>query len=531
MTLRFLLKAECSFKLQFQEYIKKIFAYFAIPCVFSQRRQNNQRRKMNAYYLKMADANLPDLKTIRVTPDVPETVLGVGDEIVIDLGNHYVGYFSFRMWYVDEYIDAPVTLDVRFCETAAELDTDFTVYSGWLCQSWLQEDVIKVDFPGEYKMPRRYAARYVKIKVVHTPKKLSLSEFVFDSVSAVDIANVDSLKIDDQELIAIDRVAVNTLKNCMQRVFEDGPKRDRRLWIGDLRLEALANYETFRDTSLIKRCLYLFAAADRNDLGFLPGFVYENPVFFSGSWFIVDYSMMYVNSLCDYYNNSGDLVTWRDLYPVARSLMDAAHSRIDSDGLLSVPDGDIFIDWCEGLEKNTSLTGVYAYTLENLSNTLAALGNPDEEEFRNRLDDLRKSARKFLFDEEKCAFINSKDSYQHSVHSTAWMVLGGVADGECAKRVMLDVLKSDTSLKPFTPYMHHYAVEALFKAGLFDEAEKYIRRIWGGMLALGADTFFEAYVPGDPDFSPYDDKKVNSMCHAWSCTPTYFIRKYGLGTC
>ena len=62
-----------------------------------------------------------------------------------------------------------------------------------------------------------------------------------------------------------------------------------------------------------------------------------------------------------------------------------------------------------------------------------------------------------------------------------------------------------------------------------DEAVDYIRHIWGGMVALGADTFFEVYVPTDPEFSPYGDKRVNSMCHAWSCTPTYFIRKYGLG--
>ena len=84
-------------------------------------------------------------------------------------------------------------------------------------------------------------------------------------------------------------------------------------------------------------------------------------------------------------------------------------------------------------------------------------------------------------------------------------------------------------MKPFTPYMHHYALLALCKVGLFDKAEAYIKNIWGGMIELGADTFFEAYVPGDPDFSPYDDRKVNSMCHAWSCTPTYFIRKYNLG--
>ena len=45
----------------------------------------------------------------------------------------------------------------------------------------------------------------------------------------------------------------------MQTVFEDEPKRDRRLWLGDLRLEALANYETYRNFDIVKRSLYLLA--------------------------------------------------------------------------------------------------------------------------------------------------------------------------------------------------------------------------------------------------------------------------------
>jgi hypothetical protein len=77
--------------------------------------------------------------------------------------------------------------------------------------------------------------------------------------------------------------------------------------------------------------------------------------------------------------------------------------------------------------------------------------------------------------------------------------------------------------------MHHYAVDAMLKAGLTAEAEQYLRDIWGGMVKMGADTFFEVYKPGDPDFSPYGDRRMNSMCHAWSCTATYFIRKYRLG--
>ena len=51
----------------------------------------------------------------------------------------------------------------------------------------------------------------------------------------------------------------------MQDVFEDGPKRDRRLWIGDLRLQARTNYATFKNYDLVKRCMYLFAGLTRAD--------------------------------------------------------------------------------------------------------------------------------------------------------------------------------------------------------------------------------------------------------------------------
>ena len=60
----------------------------------------------------------------------------------------------------------------------------------------------------------------------------------------------------------------------------------------------------------------------------------------------------------------------------------------------------------------------------------------------------------------------------------------------------------------------------------FMPIKEYIKLIWGGMIELGADTFYEVYVPDDPEFSPYGDRKINSLCHAWSCTPSYFIRKY-----
>ena len=75
-----------------------------------------------------------------------------------------------------------------------------------------------------------------------------------------------------------------------------------------------------------------------------------------------------------------------------------------------------------------------------------------------------------------------------------------------------------------TPYMNHYLVEAMMKLGKEQEAFDHIRNFWGQMVKEGADTFYEVYVPGQPDVSPYGNKMMNSMCHAWSCTPSYFIR-------
>ena len=141
---------------------------------------------------------------------------------------------------------------------------------------------------------------------------------------------------------------------------------------------------------------------------------------------------------------------------------------------------------------------------------------------------VRSACRKYLYDENKKAFINSLDNNQLSVHSQIWMILGGVIDGEKAVNLLSECLEDRTAKQPCTPYMHHYVVEAMLKLGLNETAVQYIKNLWGGMVVLGADTFWEAYVSDDPDFSPYNDRMINSLCHAWSCTPSYFIRKYRL---
>lgn len=74
--------------------------------------------------------------------------------------------------------------------------------------------------------------------------------------------------------------------------------------------------------------------------------------------------------------------------------------------------------------------------------------------------------------------------------------------------------------------MYHHVTEALFVAGLQEEATELMKNYWGQMIRLGADTFWEAFDPDKPNYSPYGSPIISSYCHAWSCTPVYLISKY-----
>jgi hypothetical protein len=225
--------------------------------------------------------------------------------------------------------------------------------------------------------------------------------------------------------------------------------------------------------------------------------------------------------------HTGDRETLDDLLPLCKEQMDAFYAILDENGIVT-PHGGwfFFIDWCQGLNGLTALMGVYLYALEKFTEMLKAIGGGDANKYEKRLFDGRAASKKHLFDAEKGMFVNATDGYQVSVHSQVWMILGGVADGEEGRKALSLALADKNAKQPFTPYMRHYVIEAMMKLGMRDGAVAHINEIWGGMIERGADTFFEAYVKDDPEFSPYGDRMINSLCHAWSCTPTYFIRKH-----
>lgn len=451
------------------------------------------------------------------------------DKVILDFGSHYVGQFSINIQHTGSPQDAPLTLRLRFAEVPAELKFNSQDYDGWLSKSWIQEELLHIDqLPVDLKLPRRYAFRYVEITVVDTSPKwaaLFINPEVIAESSADDSKN-KPVQLTDPDLQAIYDVSVRTLHDCMQTVFEDGPKRDRRLWLGDLRLQALADYATFKNYDLVKRCLYLFGGTTAKD-----GRIVAN-VFTSGNpqpddTFLLDYSLFFVSSLYDYYQETKDNETLRDLFPIAQKQVEYTKKHYVNENGVFQPDDDypVFVDWSNEFDKTTAGVAILIYTFNQYS-ALAKIMGVNTDDIDKLISTMVKYSTTDLFDQGRGLFISGPD-HEFNIASQVWMVLAGVVTSSEAQAVMTATKSQLFPVKGIaTPYMYHHIAHAFFKAGLTKDGTKMLKDYWGKMISLGADTYWEAFEPEQPDYSPYGSPIVSSYCHAWGCTPAFLIKKY-----
>ena len=448
-----------------------------------------------------------------------------GQSICFDFGRHLVGYVTLRLSYTGSHPDAPAHLKLNFAETLKELGMKPEDYRGWVSGSWIQEEYIHVDeIPGEIRLPRRYAFRYLKITVLETSPKYQLTVDRARCVTgtSADLSSPDSFTAGDPMLDKIYQVSLRTLADCMQDVFEDGPKRDRRLWVGDLRLEALANYASYKNYDLVKRCLYLFGGSRFPD-GRVSACLFTRPDVWADDTYMFDYALLYVVTLEEYLEQTGDQEALNDLYDVAMEQVEISLRQCDERDLVSEQAGkDSFIDWSDGLDKRACAQAVLIGAVSS-ARQLAERKNDRQKITRltERTDALKRAAREHFWDAEKRCFVSNG---QISIASQIWMTLADVLPAGEAAGLMGRSERFMGDFPMATPYMHHHYIMALLHAGLTEMAVNHLKQYWGGMIEAGADTFWESWNPEDPDGSPYGGSIINSSCHGWSCTPAYILK-------
>lgn len=477
-------------------------------------------------FFNIADGLKPKLFSRTVIRSA-EAMLRQGDTCMVDFEEHLVGYVTLGLETIGSHPDAPLWLEIQFAERERELSERVEDYKGWISSSWIQQERIHADrFPCTVRLDRRYAFRYVKVTVRGISKKYALSRITVtcEAVSSADGDRLLPYESEDKELRLLDHIACRTLRDCMQDVFEDGPKRDRRLWLGDLRLQALANGQTYRQFDLVKRCLYLFAGSTLED-GQISAAVFTDPEPEADDTVLFDYSLLFVPTLLEYYEMTGDRETLSNLWPTALRQIELARASFDDSGIVRDSDrlGWCFIDWNLDLNKQAAAQGTYLYC-EKAARRIASILGEHETACRLEADysDKKAAAMYLLFDRDRGVFISSADR-QVSLASQIWMILGGVSDDP----TILDLASSmPDTVGIVTPYLYHYYVQALLDTGRKEQALSVLRAYWGSMAKEGADTFWELYNPENPNESPYGGTIVLSYCHAWSCAPAYFLRKY-----
>lgn len=371
-------------------------------------------------------------------------------------------------------------------------------------------------------MPLSKAFRYVNYQ--------SEGSVSADSVSMLyeyaPVTERGSFKSSDSELNKIYDVAKYTFHLNTREFFIDGIKRDRWVWSGDAYQSYLMNYYSFFDAPTVKRTLLAQRGKD-------PVTAHINT--------IMDYSFYWFLGIYDYYKFTGDQKFVQDIYPRMQSLMTYIDGRKNKNGLLEWMPGDwIFIDWADKLSKDGEVSFeqlLYARSLETMA-LCAKLANDAEgiAKYDKQAKELKNKIFELYWNQQKSALVHSRIDDKQTDNVTRYANMFGIFfdyfTPEQKLAVKQNVLLNDKVAKITTPYMRFYELEALCAMGEQPYVLKEMKNYWGGMLKLGATSFWEEYNPdkkGTEHLAMYGRPFGKSLCHAWGASPIYLLGRYYLG--
>ena len=245
---------------------------------------------------------------------------------------------------------------------------------------------------------------------------------------------------------------------------------------------------------------------------------------------MLTYSLLWNSTLLEYLLDTGDTLTAQTLWQVAKRQTEDALTYLTPEYIFDIHKRDVwlFFDWREheGLDVSAPMQAATIFALEQTYELARLLGRTAEvKQYPSVAAKMRRAALRHMYDARRGVMLSGSGK-QLSVQSQTWAVKAGILSGAKARKALTTAMTDPKAIQPGTPYATHYLVEAMILAGMPEQARAYLIDYWGGMVRRGADTFWEAYDPNDDYISPYDFFPVNSACHAWSCTPVYFIGKY-----
>ncbi|MDR3252210.1 MAG: alpha-rhamnosidase [Tannerella sp.] len=451
--------------------------------------------------------NRPSGYKLAVKPLNPVQTDRTPESVTVDFGQETFGYFKLHK------LRGKGTLTARYGESAEEAASP----DGETRDAFTFTRDAAEDFTSD----RSRAFRYIRFTWT--------GDIAFDEVSMLYEYNPleykGAFRCSDDEVNRIWDVAAYTLHLSSRQFFLDGIKRDRWIWSGDACQSYLMNYYLFFDNSLVKRTTWALRGND-------PVESHINT--------ILDYTFYWFTGIYDYYLYTGDRAFVEQIYPKVFTLMDFCLGRRNSEGLVEGQPGDwVFIDWAP-IDKDGEVSVeqlLFCRSLETMTLCAELVGDSrSADRYRALSAELRSKIISLFWDPAQKALIHSRKNgvpdTKVTKYANMFAMTFGYLDGQQQEDVRNNVLLNDKIQKITTPYMRFYELEALCRIGQQRHVLGEMKDYWGGMLRLGATSFWEAYNPeesGAEHYAMYGRPFGKSLCHAWGASPIYLLGRYYLG--
>ena len=357
--------------------------------------------------------------------------------------------------------------------------------------------------------------RFVRLDLLTDDMLVNLKE-----VTAIlryrDIPYEGSFNCSDQRLNDIWMTGAYTVHLNMQEYIWDGIKRDRLIWLGDMHPETSTISYVFGEDESVYSSLDLAVKQ------------YPLPNYFNG---MSAYSMWYLIMQYDWYMHFGNIDFLRKHGDYIKGLVDLIDTKVDAEGNDELGGGR-FLDWPSSPNEKGVHSGYRALiggAMNGAAKLCRILGDEPQ-------------AKKA---EAIAARLNKKIMPSNNLkQAEGLMAIAGLKSAEDAAKAILE-----GGPKGFSTFYGYYMLQALAMDGKYAEALDIISKFWGGMLDLGATTFWEDFnldwvdnVGRIDEFVPAGKKDIHgdfgaycypgfrhSFCHGWASGPTAWMSQHVLG--
>ncbi len=309
------------------------------------------------------------------------------------------------------------------------------------------------------------------------------------------------------------------------------PWRERGQWWGDAHVVHHINQVSSGDLHLLRRGLLLMSDALRDGR---PNALAPN----GQDIMLLDYGLLWVQSLADYTRLSGDRQLIRTVFPTLKTFMRTVNDyvRADTDLLELQPPAPplnigVYIDSSASSDRygqSTALNAIYYGSLQDAAYLAEQAEEPlYRRQWQQQADRIYTAFNQRLYQADQGRYtqrIVAGRLELPSVYAQAWALaydLVPPARQQAVADAALELLAEDPTAPNVQLYGMFWLLEGLARAGRHHEALDIIERYYGSLLDRGATSWWEHFNA--------DTRYDSSLSHGWGGAPTWFLSSHILG--